>query len=57
MVQIQFSLIKKNKDWTSRTIANPHLPTSDNILFFSKCSKFNVDFKNAKKDQENVFSF
>ena len=33
MAQIQFSLIKKKKDWTSRTFANPPLPTSDNISF------------------------
>ena len=25
MKQIQFSLIKKKKDWTSRTLANPNL--------------------------------
>ena len=25
---------KKNKDWTSRALANPHLPTSDNISFY-----------------------
>ena len=24
---------KKNKDWTSRALANPHPPTSDNISF------------------------
>ena len=24
---------KKNKDWTSKTLANPHPPTSDNISF------------------------
>ena len=24
---------KKNKDWTSRTLANPHPPTSNNISF------------------------
>ena len=26
-------------------------------FFFSKCSKFNVDSKNAIKNQENVFGF
>ena len=31
MVRIQFSLIKKNKDWASRTLANPPPPTADNI--------------------------
>ena len=31
---IQFSLIKKNKDWASRTLANAS-PTSDNISFLS----------------------
>ena len=31
MAQIQFSSIKKNKDWTSRTLAIPNLSTSDNI--------------------------
>ena len=31
--QIQFSLIKKTKDWTSRTLANPPTPTSNNISF------------------------
>ena len=31
MAQIHFSSIKKNKDWTSRTLATPHPPTSDNI--------------------------
>ena len=25
---------KKNKDWMSRTLANPPPPTSDNISFF-----------------------
>ena len=31
---IQFSLIKReNKDWTSRTLANPPPPTSNNISF------------------------
>ena len=33
MSRIQFSLIKKNKDWTSRIVANSHLPTSDIISF------------------------
>ena len=36
MAQIQFSLIKKNKDngdWTSRTLANLTPPTSANISF------------------------
>ena len=33
MTQIQFSLMIKNKDWASRTLANPLLPTFDNILF------------------------
>ena len=26
---------KKNKDWTSRTLANPATPTSDNISFLN----------------------
>ena len=26
MVQIQFTLIKQNKDWASRTLANPYTP-------------------------------
>ena len=30
---VQFSLVKKHKDWTSRALAPPHPPTSDNILF------------------------
>ena len=34
MVQIQFSLIKRNKDWIFRTPDNPPPPTSDNISFF-----------------------
>ena len=33
MARIQFSLIKKNKDCTSRTLDNPHPPTSNNISF------------------------
>ena len=33
MVQIQFSLIKRNKDWMFRTPDNPPPPTSDNISF------------------------
>ena len=33
MVQIQFFVIK-NKDWSSRTLANPPPHTSDNISFF-----------------------
>ena len=34
IAQIQFSLMKKkNKDWTSRTLANPTPPTSNNISF------------------------
>ena len=32
LAQIKFSLIKK-KDWTSRTLATPHLLTFDNIWF------------------------
>ena len=35
MVQIQFSSIKENKDWTSRTLANPSPSTSNNISFMS----------------------
>ena len=31
--QIQFSLIKKDEDWTSSTLANPQSSTSDNISF------------------------
>ena len=32
--------------------------TSDmRVTFFSKCSKFNVDFKNAEKKSEKVFRF
>ena len=27
------------------------------VIFFKKCSKFNVDFKNAEKDSEKVFLF
>ena len=27
------------------------------LIFFSKCSKFNVDYKNAKKILQNVFGF
>ena len=26
-------LNKKNKDWTSNMLANPHTPTSDNFSF------------------------
>ena len=26
---------RKNKDWTSRTLANPPPPTSDNISYFT----------------------
>ena len=33
IAQIQFSLIKKNKDWTARTLANTQNPTSNNISF------------------------
>ena len=33
MMQIQFSLIKKSKDWTSRHSLNSQPPTSDNISF------------------------
>ena len=32
--QIQFSLIEKDKDWTSRTLAKPPPTTSNNISFF-----------------------
>ena len=35
MAQIQFSLIKKNKDWTSSTLANPPFPASNNISFLA----------------------
>ena len=31
--QVQFSLIKKDEEWTSSTLANPPSPTSDNISF------------------------
>ena len=34
MAQIQFSPIKNNKNWTSRTPANLPPPTSNNISFF-----------------------
>ena len=34
MVQIQFSLIKKDKDWMPKTLANPPPSTSENISFF-----------------------
>ena len=33
MVQIQFSLIIEKQDWTSRILANPPPPASDNISF------------------------
>ena len=33
MAQIQFSLIKKKKDWTSGTLANRPPPPSDNLSF------------------------
>ena len=35
MAQIQLFLLKKNKDWTSRKLANPPHPTSDNTLFLA----------------------
>ena len=35
MAQMQFSLMKKNKGWTSGTLANPPNPTSDNVSFLS----------------------
>ena len=47
MAEIQFSLIKKiNKDWTSRTLANPPTPpppppTSNNISFLPYHLMFN----------------
>ena len=62
MSRIQFSLIKKNKDWTSRIVANSHLPTSDIISFLlypppksgsHMCITHNVDHcdSNVKCDQ------
>ena len=37
MVQIQFFFNKnKKKDWTFRTLANPHPLTSDNISFLPR---------------------
>ena len=34
MAEIEFSLTKKNKDWTPIVFVNSHPPKSDNISFF-----------------------
>ena len=28
-----------------------------NVIFFSKCTKFDEDLKNEEKNQENIFTF
>ena len=38
-------------------VRNVENTKSMRVTFFSKCSKFNLDFKNAEKNSEKVFCF